>query len=93
MALLKPPRGREKPWHQDHAYFNLPLDTPIVGVWIALDEATPENGCMHVIPGSHREGRASTSSAATGRSAIPTSTAAGRVPSRWRRAACCCSTA
>jgi len=56
MALLKPPHGREKPWHQDHAYFNLKMGEPVVGVWIALDEATPENGCMHVIPGSHRDG-------------------------------------
>ncbi len=57
MALIKPPLiGREKPWHQDHAYFNLPLATPVVGIWIALDEATPENGCMHIIPGSHRQG-------------------------------------
>ena len=57
MALLKPPRiGREKPWHQDHAYFDLPLDTPVVGVWIALDRATTDNGCMTVIPGSHRRG-------------------------------------
>ena len=55
-ALIKPPGGREKPWHQDHAYFDLPVDTPIVGVWIALDEATPENGCMHVWPGGHRSG-------------------------------------
>ncbi|MCB0097315.1 MAG: phytanoyl-CoA dioxygenase family protein, partial [Caldilineaceae bacterium] len=57
MALIKPPRGgREKPWHQDHAYFNLPLDTTVVGVWIALDEATVENGCMVIKPGSHRQG-------------------------------------
>jgi phytanoyl-CoA hydroxylase len=57
MALIKPPLiGREKPWHQDFAYFNLPLGTPVVGVWIALDEALIENGCMHVIPGSHRDG-------------------------------------
>lgn len=57
MALLKPPGGgREKPWHQDKAFFTLSLESPIVGVWIALDEATPENGCMHVIPGSHCEG-------------------------------------
>lgn len=57
MALLKPPGGgREKPWHQDNAYFAIAPGTPIVGVWIALDPATPENGCMHVIPGSHREG-------------------------------------
>lgn len=57
MALFKPPRiGREKPWHQDFAYFNLPLGTVVVGAWIALDEATVDNGCMQVIPGSHREG-------------------------------------
>lgn len=57
MALLKPPGiGREKPWHQDHAYFNLPEGTPVVGVWISLDESTPENGCMHFIPGGHNEG-------------------------------------
>lgn len=57
MALLKPPRiGREKPWHQDHAYFNLKLDAPVVGVWIALDEATVDNGCMIVLPGSHLQG-------------------------------------
>lgn len=57
MALIKPPRiGREKPWHQDMAYFNVPIDTPIVGAWIALDHAFPENGCMMVNPGSHRAG-------------------------------------
>ena len=57
MALLKPPRiGREKPWHQDHAYFDLPLRTPVVGVWIALDRSTTDNGCMVVKPGSHRRG-------------------------------------
>ncbi len=57
MALLKPPRiGREKPWHQDMAYFDFPAGTPIVGAWIALDEALPENGCMMLVPGSHRDG-------------------------------------
>ncbi|MCY3906417.1 MAG: phytanoyl-CoA dioxygenase family protein [Anaerolineaceae bacterium] len=57
MALLKPPRiGREKPWHQDCAYFDLPEGTQVVGIWLALDEAVVENGCMHVIPGSHRAG-------------------------------------
>lgn len=57
MALVKPPFiGREKPWHQDNAYFSVaPLDA-ILGVWIALDDADGENGCMHVIPGGHREG-------------------------------------
>lgn len=57
MAMLKPPRiGREKPWHQDMAYFDFPTDTIIVGAWIALDDAVPENGCMIVIPGSHQDG-------------------------------------
>ncbi|MXV78438.1 phytanoyl-CoA dioxygenase family protein [Candidatus Poribacteria bacterium] len=57
MALVKPPRhGTEKPWHQDCAYFNLAHGTTVVGVWIALDEATAENGCMHIIPGSHNQG-------------------------------------
>ncbi len=57
MALLKPPGvGREKPWHQDKAFFTISLAAPVVGVWIALDAATPENGCMHVIPGSQQEG-------------------------------------
>jgi len=57
MALIKPPQGgREKPWHQDHAYFELPLTTTVVGAWIALDDATVDNGCMVIYPGSHREG-------------------------------------
>jgi phytanoyl-CoA hydroxylase len=57
MALVKPPFiGGEKPWHQDDAYFTVePLDS-ICGIWIALDEATVENGCMHVIPGGHLDG-------------------------------------
>ncbi len=56
MGLMKPPHGRQKPWHQDCAYFNVPIDSTIVGVWIALDEATPENGCLHIVPGSHKGG-------------------------------------
>jgi len=57
MALSKPPLiGSEKPWHQDNAYFDwLPLE--LVGTaWIALDDATVENGCMHVLPGGHKLG-------------------------------------
>jgi len=57
MALSKPPFiGSEKPWHQDNAYFDwLPLE--LVGTaWIALDDATVENGCMHVLPRGHRLG-------------------------------------
>ena len=58
-ALLKPPfHGAEKPWHQDSAYFDLAPITAVVGVWVALDPATVENGCMQVIPGSHLGGPA-----------------------------------
>lgn len=56
MALLKPPGGREKPWHQDKAYFTYPVGTLVVGVWIAIDAATTDNGCMRLRTGSHRAG-------------------------------------
>ncbi|AZN43272.1 phytanoyl-CoA dioxygenase family protein [Paenibacillus albus] len=56
-ALLKPPKGGgEKPWHQDMAYGNLAYDQPVIGVWIALDEAGLHNGCMQIIPRSHMDG-------------------------------------
>lgn len=58
-AILKPPSeeaGAEKPWHQDMAYATFAYTRMVAGVWAALDDATLENGCMHVIPGSHREG-------------------------------------
>jgi phytanoyl-CoA hydroxylase len=59
MALMKPPHwGAEKPWHQDNAYFDwTPLDG-VLGVWIALDPAMVENGCMQIAPGSHCAGPA-----------------------------------
>ncbi len=48
--------GKEVPWHQDGEYWPIrPLAT--CSVWIAIDEATPENGCLRVIPGSHKDRR------------------------------------
>ena len=45
--------GLEVPWHQDGQYWPIrPLAT--CTVWIALDASTPENGCLQVVPGSHR---------------------------------------
>jgi phytanoyl-CoA hydroxylase len=41
----------ESPWHQDWAYWG---GSHKISVWIALDEATPENGCLRILPGSHR---------------------------------------
>jgi chlorinating enzyme len=57
--ISKPPRvGKATPWHEDSAYWNGRISTMegICTVWLAIDEATPENGCMRVIPGSHTHG-------------------------------------
>jgi hypothetical protein len=51
-------KGAGKPgqaWHQDEFYIPT-RDRSLCGVWIALDKATRENGCLWVIPGSHRPG-------------------------------------
>ncbi len=45
-ALFKPPSGRAKPPHQDQSYFQVEPQDDLVTAWIALDEATAENGCM-----------------------------------------------
>ena len=54
MALVKPPGGVAKPPHQDDAYFKVAPLEAVVGMWIALDDAEVENGCMHFWPGRHR---------------------------------------
>jgi phytanoyl-CoA hydroxylase len=43
-----------QPWHQDSYYFAFST-RPQVGVWLAVTEATLDNGCLHVMPGSHLE--------------------------------------
>lgn len=43
-----------QPWHQDSFYFRFDR-APQVGIWLAVTEATLENGCLHVVPGSHRQ--------------------------------------
>ena len=50
----KPARGgKETPWHQDGDYYPIrPLET--LSIWVAIDDASPENGGMRFIPGSHR---------------------------------------
>lgn len=48
--------GKRTPFHQDGEYWPIqPLAT--CTVWIAVDEATEENGCLKYIPGSHRDNR------------------------------------
>lgn len=57
MALIKPAGGGvEKPWHQDNAYFSVEDMDKVIGIWIALDNANADNGCMHLLVGGHRLG-------------------------------------
>jgi len=52
-CFLKPPRvGSSTPWHQDNALWrDGELDN--FNLWMAIDAATRENGCMQMIPGTH----------------------------------------
>jgi phytanoyl-CoA hydroxylase len=52
--IFKEPGALGQPWHQDAFYF--PFDRgPQLGVWLAVTEATRDNGPLWVLPGSHRE--------------------------------------
>lgn len=54
-VFCKPPEeGYETPWHQDGHYWPIrPLAT--CTVWVALEPSNRNNGCLRVIPGSHRD--------------------------------------
>ncbi len=51
--ILKNPGAWGQPWHQDSYYFRFDQQ-PQVGLWLAISEATLENGCLSVLPGSHK---------------------------------------
>lgn len=53
--IFKNPGAWGQPWHQDSYYFPFDPPRPIVGLWLAVTEATLENGCLHVLAGSHTE--------------------------------------
>jgi ectoine hydroxylase-related dioxygenase (phytanoyl-CoA dioxygenase family) len=53
-AILKPARhGAPTPWHQDEAYWDPALQYRSLSMWMPLQEATIENGCMWFASGSH----------------------------------------
>lgn len=56
--ILSKPANNGKPvaWHQDYGYWRMVREPELVTCWIALDDATVANGCMQVIPGSHKWG-------------------------------------
>lgn len=59
--MQKEPRvGGAWEWHQDYGYWyknEFLLPGQMMSVMVAITEATPENGCLQVIRGSHRMGR------------------------------------
>lgn len=54
--MAKPARiGAIVPYHQDNAYYHFVPDDALT-VWVALDASRTDNGCLRVIPGSHKNG-------------------------------------
>ena len=61
-------------WHQDYGsywYYDNFLKPDMLTVWIALDEATEANGCLHVVRGSHTLGRLDSTPSGNQRAADP----------------------
>lgn len=53
MVIFKNPKvGGEYPAHQDSSFLITEPEVALAGAWIALDDATNENGCLEFIPGS-----------------------------------------
>ena len=56
LVFYKPPKDSSYvSWHQDSVYSGWHL-TPTISAWIALTASHAANGCMRVIPGSHKQG-------------------------------------
>ena len=56
-VFYKPPKvGGNVAWHQDYSYWLRTTPSQHISVWIGLDDSSVENGCLHVIPDSHRWG-------------------------------------
>jgi phytanoyl-CoA hydroxylase len=55
MLFIKSEGKPGQAWHQDETHIPT-RDRSLTAVWIALDDATVHNGCLWVIPGSHRAG-------------------------------------
>ena len=52
-ALIKQAYGNPTGWHLDNPYWSF-SSRDAISIWIALDDATLENGCMWYVPGSHK---------------------------------------
>lgn len=54
MLFIKAEGKPGQAWHQDETHIPT-RDCSLTAVWLALDDATVENGCLWVLPGSHRD--------------------------------------
>ncbi|KAI6187351.1 hypothetical protein M3Y98_00233900 [Aphelenchoides besseyi] len=54
MLINKPPHSSFHPTHQDLAYFNFRPADLICAAWTAMEKVTRANGCLFVVPGSHK---------------------------------------
>jgi ectoine hydroxylase-related dioxygenase (phytanoyl-CoA dioxygenase family) len=52
-ALLKGPWGNPTGWHLDNPYWSF-SSRAAISLWVALDDATLENGCLYFVPGTHK---------------------------------------
>jgi len=55
VGLQKPEADKEFPWHQDNGYTYIEPQQYLT-CWIALTDATVQNGCPWIVPGLHRLG-------------------------------------
>jgi phytanoyl-CoA hydroxylase len=55
MLFIKASGKPGQAWHQDEDYIPT-RDRSLCGAWIAMDDAVIENGCLWIIPGSHKPG-------------------------------------
>jgi ectoine hydroxylase-related dioxygenase (phytanoyl-CoA dioxygenase family) len=52
-ALFKRPWANPTAWHLDTPFWSF-SDRKAISIWVALDDATLQNGCLYFIPGSHQ---------------------------------------
>lgn len=53
-ALYKPPYGNPTGFHLDDPFWSF-YSKDAISIWVALDDATIENGCLWYLPGTHKE--------------------------------------
>jgi phytanoyl-CoA hydroxylase len=53
-ALYKPPYGNPTGFHLDNPFWSF-YSPDAISIWMALDDATIENGCLWYLPGTHKK--------------------------------------